>query len=174
MGIFSKLFKPKYTKWQTYLSTRPNNYYDLTPSPKIKINRSYSQMNAKNYYIQYNESVNLIGTTKKPDVFFQRYDFAITRIIGLIYMKKYVKIEGSNLPETAEKLIDHKQEFVHELILRCSNAVENKLLTLKTVKSKENNINKFETSFQPFYGEMSPENINYVTKLANKLRRLYL
>lgn len=170
MGIFSKLFKPKYTKWQTYLSTRPIAYYDLTPSPNVKINRSFSQMNAKIYYKQYNESINLIGSTKKPDVFFQRYDFALTRIIGLIYMKKYVSIQGSNLPETAEKLIDHKQELVHDLILRCNNALEDKLLTLKTTKSKENNIKKFESQFQPFYKEMSPENINYVSFLVNELR----
>ena len=32
-----KLFKSKYTKWQEYLDTRPKKYYDITPSPDIKV-----------------------------------------------------------------------------------------------------------------------------------------
>lgn len=171
MGILSMFFKPKYTKWQTYMATRPNAYYDITPYPDFKIDRSFAQLNAQTYYRQYNESVNLIGTTKKPDVFFSRYDFAVTRLIGLIIMKKYVKIEGNNLEETAEILIDGKQEFVQQLIKRCGIALQEKLSKLKTVKSKITNINKFEEQFTPYYTEISQENQAYIQRIANFYRQ---
>lgn len=165
------LFKRKYTKWQSYLATRPNHYYDITPSPDVRINRSFSQMNAQTYYRQYNESVSIIKTTKKPEIFFDRYDFAVTRLIALIYMKQYVKIEGSNLQEAAEILINNKQEYVHQLIDRCVNALYEKLLKLKTNKSKNNNINAFEEQFMPYYAEISPENQDYIHRLADFYRQ---
>ena len=165
MGIFSKLFKPKYTKWQTYLESRPVQRNDVTNGTKI--DRAYSQLNANIYYQQYNDSVNLIGTTKNPEVFFDRYDYAVTRIIGLIYMQKYVKIEGSDLSEAAEKLIDSKQELVKQLIERRATALNLKLLQLKTVKSKINNIQKFEDEFISYHCEMSQENIDYINRIAD-------
>lgn len=172
MPLFDKLFKPKNIKWKSYLDTRPKKYYELTPSSDIKINRSFSQLNAQTYYKQYNDSLKLIGTTKKPDVFFERYDFAITRLIGLIYMKKYIRIEGSNLPEAVEKMIDHKQEFVMQMIERSFEGLETKVYKLKTKISKIKNIEKFKESFEPYLVEINADNRNYLYSLVDGLKNL--
>ena len=170
MSLFDKLFKPKPDKWQVYLNSRPIVYFGLTPKPEIKLDRNFAVCNAQHYYRQFNESMNLIETTKKPDVFFSRYDCAATRIIGLIYMQKYAKKKNNDLEKIATSLIENKQLFVERFIERAFDELKLKVHSLKTQKAKINNIEKFQKSFEPYFVEMSAQNKDYMYSLTDGLK----
>ena len=137
----------------------------------LKIN-FYSILDyAKKFLKQYNDSIKIIGSTKKPDVFFYRYDFAIKRAIALIYMKKRIRMTGDDPVKLADSLIEHKQEFTRQFIDRANSEITEKINKLKTVASKQKNIDAFENSFKPFYDEISPENTTYIQQIVTRLRQ---
>ena len=166
MGLFSTPL------WKKYQNEKLGNNFDyMVMRISEREKRAYAQINIETYVRHFNESINLIDTTKKPNIFFERYNFALERAIALIYMKKYVKVSMSSPEKSADKLIEHKQELVKDMIYRRGCVLQDKLSSLKTSKSRLNNIKKFEEEFVPYYGEMSQKNIDYIKQIANFYRQ---
>ena len=169
------LFKSaKYTKWKTYNNVIHYPKYGLTPMPEAKyITAAFTKLNVNGYIKQYQDSANITSTTVKPDVFFYRYDFAIKRMIAIIYMQKYakIKVSGTSCPESAvEEMIDTKEQNTRDMIDRALADLSDKVAKLKTPKSKLNNIHKFVDSFKGFV-EVSPENFTYLVTETEKLKK---
>ena len=172
MGILNKLFNPPPHKWSMYRNSKQYSDYSITPLPTSQnIAPLCTKANAQNFLKQYNDSIKIIGSTKKPDVFFYRYDFAIKRAIALIYMKKRIRMTGDDPVKLADSLIEHKQEFTRQFIDRANSEITEKINKLKTVASKQKNIDAFENSFKPFYDEISPENTTYIQQIVTRLRQ---
>ena len=172
MGLLSDLFSHESSKWKSYNNTKQYGDYSITPMPNsLFISRSFSQLNVKNYLKQYNESIKIIGTTKNPEIYFYRYDFAIKRAIALIYMKRYVKMTGDNPVKLANSLIEHKQEFTRQFIDRAYSDVFEKVTKLKTAASKKKRIDAYESGFVQYYDELSAENIEYIQYTVVQLRQ---
>ncbi len=166
MGLFTP------AKWKVYQNQKLGNKFD--PVLSLAFNsrrRDYAMSNFDNYVRQFNDSVNIASTTKKPDVFFERYDFALQRIIAVIYMRKYVKVKMNSPEKSANELIDRKQEFIRDLISRRAEVLKEKLTKLKTPASKKKNIAKFEEEFIPYHTEMSQENIDYIKRTVDYYMR---
>lgn len=171
MSIFSKLFTSSQL-WESYQNYKQYGTYAITIMPTQKlISLSHSKQDAANYLKQYNDSIKLIGTTVKPDVFFYRYDFAIKRAIALIYMKKYVKMSGDNPVKLANSLIEHKQEFIRQFIDRVYSETAEKISKLKTTSSKNKRIESFENSFSPYMDEINSDNQSYIKFVASELKQ---
>lgn len=109
----------------------------------------------------------------QPSCIFYRYDMLIKRSIELIYLSNYVKITGVRPVDAARITIQDKQNAVGLLIDNCELKVDYKVRELKTIRSRENAISKFESSFIDFYDEMDESNILKVTQAAEKMRRKY-
>lgn len=172
MGILSKLFNSAPHKWILYNNSKQYGDYGVTPMPTAQnIAPLCTKANVLNYLKQYNDSIKIIGTTKKTDVYFYRYDFAIKRAIALIHMKKRIRMTGDDPVQLADSLIEHKQEFTRQFIDRANADITEKINKLKTVASKQKNIDAFENSFKPFYDEISPENADYIQQIVTRLRQ---
>lgn len=169
------LFKSaKYTKWKTYNNVIHYPKYGLTPMPEAKyITAAFTKLNVNGYIKQYQDSANITNTTVKPDVFFYRYDFAVKRMIAIIYMQKYAKIKISDAPcpeFVVEQMIDTKEENTKAMIDRALIDLKSKVEKLKTPKSKLTNIEKFIDNFKG-YVEISPNNFNYLLSMTEKLKK---
>lgn len=173
MGILSSLFGNKQQLWKEYQRNPMYINYGGTPMPNAQnMTSSFCKINAQNFLKQFNESIKIIGSTKKPDIFFSRYDFAIKRGIALIYTRKYVRMTGDNIEKNTNQLIEHKQEFTRQMIDRVYIDYNEKINKLKTLKAKAKKIDEFENCFKPFLNEMCPENISYIQELTNRLKNL--
>lgn len=172
--LFGFLERNKYKKWRTYDNYINYPKYAKTPLPTAKtITASFTQMNAKGYLKQYEDSMRLVETTTKPDVFFYRYDYAIKRLIGLIYMQKYIRVKSQDhhsLEETVEDLIDNKEQNTKAMIDRALAELKNKVSGLKTPKSRLTNITKFVDSFKGFV-EVSPANFTYLVTQTENIKK---
>lgn len=158
--------------WKKYQNNKRYGTYEITKThSRFEINEKFAKCNAKTYYKQYDNSFALLYQTDNPLIFFYRYDFAVKRLIDIIYMQRYADFLSILKPEvTVENLLNDKQKLVGYMIDRASGKLENKLKNLKSTKIKLTNIDKFEQSFIPFLDEISPENIQHIKQIADKLR----
>lgn len=171
--MFEKLFSKPI--WKQYEQTLPKNFDYMVSNVPEKAKKAYAIGNAKNYVTQFNESVKLVYHSKNPDVFFERYKFAIERGIILIRMRKYVKIDFENNPEkSVNTLITEKQLLIHDFIERFGKSIEDKLITLKTVVSKQKNFDKFKALMQPYLNELSTDNLNFLEYTYKEIESIYL
>lgn len=168
------LFKPKYTKWKSYNNNIQYFSYAITPLPTEKeIAKNHTETNAKTFMKQYEDSIAIISKTTNPLTFFYRYDFAIKRMIAMVYMQKYYKLKahGNYTPESlVEMLIDNKETNTKAMIDRAFMELKCKVEKAKTQKTKLSNIDKFIDSFKG-YPEISPDNFNYLLSLTAKLKK---
>jgi hypothetical protein len=170
MGILSSLFaKPL---WKEYSNNKSYPEYGATPLPTSDtMPAPLCRLNAQNFLKQYNDSIKIVGSTKKPLVFFYRYDFAVKRGIALIYARRYVRMSGDNIEKKTNQLIEHKQEFIRQMIDRVYEDYSEKINKLKTQKAKVKKADDFELSFAPFIDEISQENIKYINQITERLRQ---
>ena len=171
MGILSSLFGGSQL-WKQYSNNKVYAKYAPTPLPTSKtMTASYCKANVNNFLKQFNDSIKIVGSTTKPDTFFYRYDFAVKKGIALIYSRKYVRMTGDNIEKKTNQLIEHKQEFVRQMIDRVYAEYSEKINKLKTPKSMAKKVDDFEQSFQPFYDELCQDNIAYIQQVAAQLRQ---
>lgn len=103
------------------------------------------------------DSLSLVSTTTKPDVFFSRLDTLLNTSRHLMSFEPYISFKGS--PSAAyREAATKKDECVRQFILRYSVAVNDKASSMKTEKGKKNQYQKFYDSMTPYYGELSTDN----------------
>ena len=156
--------------WKNYSNNKEYGSYNSTEMPTTySITKEFSQLNAAAFIRQFDESIRIIGTTTKPLIFFYRYDFAIKRAIALIYMSKYVHINGS--PEYAvNNLLQNKDEYTRQMIDRCINELRTKISTLKSHSTKTSYIQRFVDGFEQYYDEISERTQLYLENGINNLQ----
>ena len=167
MGILSSLFNsiPQYENNKQY------GDYAVTP-----ICRQWTAVNAKlNVKIilkQINDCTNICKTTHNPVVFFYRYDMLIKKTIELSYISQYVKITGASPNKLVKMAIEQKPEQVTNLINNTYSNTRDKILNLKTPKSKLNAVEKFKSDFEPFLDEMNDDNKHRIDECGEMLKQL--
>lgn len=92
---------------------------------------------------QLQDSVNLINTTTKPDVFFKRLHFTLDLLLDLQSYEKYNIFKGSRPSEDYRKIINNLEATVNAFIDRAVAANNSKIATLKTEKSRQKNRKDF-------------------------------
>lgn len=95
---------------------------------------------------QLQESVNLVNTTTKPDVFFKRLNFALDILLDLQSFEKYKIFKASTPTSDYNRIIANMESTVDDFIDRALQAHNEKIASLKTEKAKESNREKFATS----------------------------
>lgn len=92
---------------------------------------------------QLQDSVKLVNTTTKPDVFFKRLNFTLDILLYLQSYERY-KIFRSSLPsKDYQNIIRNLEAIVNDFIDRAVAANERKVLALKTEKARKRNREDF-------------------------------
>lgn len=100
---------------------------------------SHVQMTMK----QLQDSVNLVNTTEKPEVFFKRLHFSLDLLLELRRYEKY-RIFKSGLPSNDyQKIINNLEATVNDFIDRAVLANDRKIAALKTESAKKRNREAF-------------------------------
>lgn len=93
--------------------------------------------------VQLEDTVRLINTTTKPDVFFKRLNFALDILLDLQSYEKYGVFKGNTPSSDYNRIIHNMEVTVNDFIDRAVTANQQKLASLKTEKAKQNNHEKF-------------------------------
>lgn len=92
---------------------------------------------------QLNDSVKLINSTVKPDVFFKRLHFTLDLLLDLRQYEKYKIFKSGTPTQDYQKIIANMEATVNDFIDRALEANQRKIDSLKTEKAKKNNYEKF-------------------------------
>ena len=95
---------------------------------------------------QLQDTIHLVNTTTKPDVFFKRLNFALDILLDLQSYEKYGIFKGSTPTNDYNKIISNMEATVNDFIDRALAANQQKINSLKTESTRQNNRVKFVTS----------------------------
>lgn len=110
------------------------------------------------------DCVRIVNTTKKPDIFFERYSLLEQKLNALTQLSG-VRYSGTSPRNMLKQIIDKKQAAIHDMVERYWNDVILKTQNLKTEKAKQNTYYTFITSLEPYYSKMDNSNVDYIKKL---------
>ena len=111
-------------------------------SSRNKPSPSLYQMNVDNSLKQIKECVNLVNTTIKPDVFFERLNFLLDLCLEL-HDNKYLRINGKKIPDFLQSVQDQMVPTVNDFIDRAFEKESAKIEALKTDKAKAGRKERF-------------------------------
>ena len=111
----------------------------------------------------------LINTTKKPNIFFTRYNLLISIINELITVEKKYKLKNPKPSEIKKDLMRKEPYTIDNFIDRYYQNTILKVNSLKTVKAKENSTKKFLADIQDYYIYMDKSAIFKLNNLYNSI-----
>lgn len=114
------------------------------------------------------ESRDIVNRTTDPEVFFSRYDLVKEQAEQLASVSKYVKFKGMKPAEVLRMAVDQEQAAVRDLIVRCFQKAVLGAEKAKTEKGKRSQVEKFQTSLEPYFFRMSDENAQLVQDLHDE------
>ena len=95
---------------------------------------------------QLQDSVNLVNTTIKPDVFFKRLNFSLDILLDLRSYEKYGIFKESTPTNDYNTMTRNLEATVNAFIDRATESNRQKLTSLKTESAKAKNLEKFATT----------------------------
>lgn len=114
------------------------------------------------------ESRDIVNRTTDPEVFFSRYDLVKEKAEQLASISKYVKFKGTKPAEVLRTAVEQEQAAVRDLIVRCFQKAVQGAEKAKTEKGKRSQVEKFQTSLEPYFFRMSDENAQLVQDLHDE------
>lgn len=95
---------------------------------------------------QLQDSVKLVNTTIKPDVFFKRLNFTLDLLLRLQSYEQYNIFNNSTPTQDYNKIINNLEATVDNFIDRALDANKQKIASLKTEKARERNNDNFTSA----------------------------
>lgn len=114
------------------------------------------------------DCVHIINSTKKPNIFFERYDLMEQKLNNLIHLSG-VHYSGTSPRQMLKQVTKKKQAAIHDMIDRYFNDISFKAASLKTEKAKQNTYNTFLSTLELFFPQMDANNITYIKQLYEKV-----
>lgn len=114
------------------------------------------------------ESRDIVNRTTEPDVFFSRYDTVKEKAEQLASISKYVKFKGTKPAEVLRMARDQEEAATRDFILRCFQKAMLNAEKVKTEKGKRGQFEKFQSSLEPYFFQMSDENARLVQDLHDE------
>lgn len=115
------------------------------------------------------ESIAILGSTVKIDVFLERYDFLIKRLEQLVAVEPLFYFENGKPSEVLQIFQEGKEEITDKFLDRCYEATADKISKLKTKRGKTNNAQKFYDGLAEYADKMTAENVEHLEKLYSDL-----
>ena len=159
MGLFSILTgkNAKLLKLQKLLVKKSPNRLIMSEKQLMDTARR----TAKRYLEICNDSMRLVDTTIKPDVFFSRLDLLLNNLSELQELEKYISFSSSPSKSLA-RIRFAKQDVIHDFLVRYHKSIVAQANAAKTPRGKEGKYKKFEESLRPYYTKMNAQNILFV------------
>ncbi len=117
-----------------------------------------SQRMAENQLRIVKESAELCNTTKKPEVFFSRFDLLVKGGKKLAALSKYVKFKGTPPEIALNQILEEKPEATKALIMRCLEDSEG----VKTTSARIKRYQKLLFDFISYKDKIETENWTYL------------
>ncbi|HLR59649.1 MAG TPA: hypothetical protein VK094_04165 [Pseudogracilibacillus sp.] len=153
--FFTKLFKKRYSKQELKLYTQQ----------------------AQGYLRIYNDSQKLFQTTKNPDVFFMRYDLAISNLEKLhaliLKTDNAIKYKGDSITDMIHKLKLNRENQTTLFIERYFDSSKAKVLKLKTAKGMENNAKKSREEIMNYSSHLTEKQIERIDILWKTIKNRF-
>lgn len=109
-----------------------------------------------------------VNKTTEPSVFFTDYDTVKDLAEKLASVSKYVKFKGTKPAEVLRMAVEQEQAAVRDLIVRCFQKAVQGAEKAKTENGKRSQVEKFQTSLEPYFFRMSDENAQLVQDLHDE------
>jgi tetratricopeptide (TPR) repeat protein len=103
----------------------------------------------------------------KPDVFFLNYDELIVLLSELIDFEECFPFYEPKPSEMKQEYMLNRNELTNDFIRRWWDSVLNQASDLKTVKGKQNKIDKCKEQLLLYKNELSEENLNLIENLTS-------
>ena len=152
MGMFGKS-KRELLEWQNLVCS-PSNKLCMTESQL----QAATIQNAQNHIRIVRESINLCKTTKKPDVFFSRFNLMVEHVQRLAQLSKYIKVNGIESATAVNDVINQKPQIIRDFIDRCFDDIN----SLKTESAKVKRYQKILIDFLPYRSQIDISNWAYL------------
>ncbi len=137
-------------------------------------NKEQAELLSKQWLKQAVDSVKIINTTKKPNVFFERCDFYLDTLERLAYCERWVRFSGE-LPSTKLRFSQDELTRCLELfILRYSQDTREKIYQLSTPKGKANKADAFYKTMNEYADRLDVNFMQLVNEEYEKLKQLSL
>lgn len=115
------------------------------------------------------DCVRIINTTKKPNIFFERYKLMEEKLQNLVRLHG-VHYSGTSPKKMLSQVKHKKQAAIHDMIERYFSDISVKIAEKQTEKAKQHQRRVFKSVLELYYSEMDDENINYIHKLYETLK----
>lgn len=153
MGLFGKS-KKELLEWQNMITDRPMDRLYLTE----KQLQEASYLVVQNHLRIVNDCERLINTTKKPEVFFSRFESLLEIDQKLVVLSKYMKFQGRTPAEALAQATEQKPVAIRELMDRCFEDAE----SLKTDSARAKRYQKILHDFLPYKTQIDDPNWTYM------------
>ena len=113
---------------------------------------------APQYLRQARDSANLVNTSKKPEVFFERLLYLHQLMKALSNMERYVRFSGKKPSQHLQEIERDRGVIINAFLDRYYQDIQGKISALKTIRAKENNALKFQSTLEKYLLIMTNEN----------------
>lgn len=113
------------------------------------------------------DSLGLVQSTTKPDVFFNRLKLAEEKMEHLMLFEQYIPFSGALPSELYKQYINDREQCVREFIARYFADVRMKADEMKTERGKMNKYKKAYEALQQYPYQISDNNKRYADLLFN-------
>lgn len=117
------------------------------------------------------DSIKLIETTLKPDVFFMRLKLLYEKLAHLCNIEQYIKFTGTVPSAAYHEFSNEYDEVIKQFLIRYFSDTFDKAERMKTEKGRIGKYQKFYDSLQEYYYYMNDENIEYIETKYNAYTR---
>ena len=124
-------------------------------------------MQAENDIRIIQETLPILDTTTKPDVFFSRLDLLKQTGLDLQSIEPYVSLTVSPT-QAIREMMNNEQEVIYQFIVRYFNSVWSYAETLKTDKGKNNQYQKFYDTMMSYSNRLNESNLKYIEYKYNQ------
>ena len=115
-----------------------------------------------------NDCATLVNQTTNPEVFFYRYDLMLEHVENLSKIQRIVHFSGTKPSAQLKILIEQRERETDTFLDRAYQAALEHAASLKTPKGKENAMQRFFQSLEPYKERMTVNNVSHLKQLQEK------
>lgn len=120
------------------------------------------------------ESADLVNNTKKPDVFFKRYDLMIEKLQNLSKIQHLISYQGTAPSENLRDILSKKESTINDFIVRYYEDTISSINKLKTLQSKKKKMDSFFQTLRTYDNLMLDNNILTYQNLYEQALKSFL
>lgn len=145
-------------------------YEDSYPGKKISKKQIMhdAQLAIGNTLRIINDCVRIVNESKDPDTFFKRLDMMIEKMEWMAKIEKYYPFQRPLPSEQLNKIKSNMIMTYNDFIDRYYKSVVQKIIKVKTEKSRMNKIEEFYNTLTYYSDRFFPENIQKYTELYSR------